>query len=42
VEKLYGNSSNYICSTLVCIVVGIPIGVLMSKSSRAEKAILPV
>jgi glycine betaine/proline transport system permease protein len=24
-------------STLVCIVVGIPIGVLMSKSSRAEK-----
>ena len=29
-------------STLVCIVVGIPIGVLMSKSSRAEKAILPV
>ena len=29
-------------STLVCSVVGIPIGVLMSKSSRAEKAILPV
>ena len=29
-------------STLVCIVVGIPIGVLMSKSSRAEKTILPV
>ena len=29
-------------STLVCIVVGIPIGVLMSKSNRAEKAILPV
>ena len=29
-------------STLVCIVVGIPIGVLMSKSDRAEKAILPV
>jgi glycine betaine/proline transport system permease protein len=29
-------------ATLVCIVVGIPIGVLMSKSSRAEKAILPV
>ena len=26
-------------STLVCIVVGIPIGVLMSKSKRAEKAI---
>ena len=29
-------------STLVCIVVGIPIGVLMSKSDRAEKTILPV
>ena len=29
-------------STLVCIVVGIPIGVLMSKSARAEKAILPI
>ena len=29
-------------STLVCIAVGIPIGVLMSKSNRAEKAILPV
>ena len=29
-------------STLVCIVVGIPIGIIMSKSSRAEKAILPV
>ena len=29
-------------STLVCIVVGIPIGVAMSKSNRAEKAILPV
>ena len=29
-------------STLVCIVVGIPIGVLMSKSSRVEKSILPV
>ena len=29
-------------STLVCIVVGIPIGILMSKSNRAEKAILPV
>jgi glycine betaine/proline transport system permease protein len=29
-------------STLVCIVVGIPIGVLMSKSSKAEKTILPV
>ena len=29
-------------STLVCIVVGIPIGVLMSKSARTEKAILPV
>ena len=29
-------------STLLCIVVGIPIGVLMSKSNRAEKAILPI
>ena len=29
-------------STLVCIVVGIPIGVLMSKSDRAEKTILPI
>merc|ERR1711991_617152 len=29
-------------STLVCIVVGIPIGIAMSKSARAEKAILPV
>ena len=29
-------------STLVCIVVGFPIGVLMSKSNRAEKSILPV
>ena len=29
-------------STLVCILVGIPIGVIMSKSNRAEKAILPV
>ncbi len=29
-------------STLVCIVVGIPIGILMSKSNRAEKAILPI
>ena len=29
-------------STLVCIVVGIPIGIVMSKSARAEKAILPV
>ena len=26
-------------STLVCILVGIPIGVIMSKSNRAEKAI---
>ena len=29
-------------ATLVCIVVGIPIGVLMSKSNRAEKSILPI
>ena len=29
-------------STLVCIVVGIPIGIVMSKSARAEKAILPI
>ena len=29
-------------ATLVCIVVGIPIGVLMSKSNRVEKTILPV
>ena len=29
-------------ATLVCIVVGIPIGVLMSKSNRVEKAVLPV
>ena len=29
-------------ATLVCIVVGIPIGVAMSKSNRVEKAILPV
>ena len=29
-------------STLVCIVVGIPIGILMSKSNRAEKSILPI
>ena len=29
-------------ATLVCIVVGIPIGVAMSKSNRIEKAILPV
>ena len=29
-------------ATLVCIVVGIPIGVLMSKSSRVEKSVLPV
>merc|ERR1711880_34369 len=28
--------------TIVCIVVGIPIGIVMSKSARAEKAILPV
>ena len=29
-------------ATLVCIVVGIPIGVLMSRSNRTEKAILPI
>jgi glycine betaine/proline transport system permease protein len=29
-------------ATLVCIVVGIPIGVTMSKSNRVEKAILPI
>ncbi len=29
-------------ATLVCIAVGIPIGVLMSKSSRVERSILPV
>jgi len=28
--------------TIICIAVGIPIGVVMSKSERAEKAILPV
>jgi len=28
--------------TIICIAVGIPIGVLMSKSARAEKTILPV
>jgi len=28
--------------TIICIVVGIPIGVVMSKSDRAEKAMLPV
>ena len=28
--------------TIICIAVGIPIGVVMSKSARAEKAILPV
>jgi len=28
--------------TIICIVVGIPIGVVMSKSERAEKAIVPV
>ena len=26
----------------ICIVVGIPIGIIMSKSQRAEKAILPI
>ena len=29
-------------ATLVCIAVGIPIGVLMSKSSRVERSILPI
>ena len=29
-------------ATLVCIVVGIPIGVLMSKSNKVEKTVLPV
>ena len=29
-------------ATLVCIAVGIPIGILMSKSNRTEKAILPI
>ena len=29
-------------ATLVCIAVGIPIGVLMSKSNRVEKSILPI
>jgi len=28
--------------TIICIAVGIPIGVVMSKSERAEKAIVPV
>jgi len=28
--------------TIICIAVGIPIGVVMSKSERAEKTILPV
>ena len=28
--------------TIICITVGIPIGVVMSKSDRAEKTILPV
>ena len=28
--------------TIICIAVGIPIGVVMSKSARAEKTILPV
>ena len=30
-----------VCTT-ICIAVGIPLGVLMSKSNRAEKTILPV
>ena len=29
-------------ATLVCIAVGIPIGVIMSKSSRVEKSVLPI
>ena len=29
-------------ATLVCVAVGIPIGILMSKSNRAEKGILPI
>ena len=28
--------------TIICIVIGIPIGIVMARSSRAEKAILPV
>ena len=28
--------------TIMCIAVGIPVGVLMSRSDRTEKAILPV
>jgi len=28
--------------TIICIAVGIPIGVVMSKSDRVEKAIVPV
>ena len=28
--------------TIICIAVGIPIGVLMSKSDRVEKAIIPI
>jgi len=28
--------------TIICIAVGIPIGIVMSKSNRAEKAIVPV
>ena len=28
--------------TIICIVVGIPIGIVMARSSRAEKTILPV
>jgi len=28
--------------TIICIAVGIPIGIVMSKSERAEKAIVPV
>ena len=28
--------------TIICIVVGIPIGIIMARSARAEKTILPV
>ncbi len=28
--------------TIICIVVGIPIGIIMSRSTRAEKTILPI
>ncbi len=28
--------------TIICIVIGIPIGIIMARSSRAEKSILPI